>query len=79
MHEHSTNEVVTMGKTLTRIVNHRNIVTPSDRGCYQPIEHVSLCAQEFFGRPEEPLEPPLDPKVLQERARIDRETLKPGT
>ena len=64
MHEHSTNEVVTVGKTLTRIVTHSDIVTPSDRGCYQPIEHASLCAHEFSGMPEEPTEPPLDLKLL---------------
>ena len=39
----------------------------------------NFCAPEFFGRPEGPTEPPLDPKVLQERARTDRETLKPRT
>ena len=40
---------------------------------------VISCAHKFSGKPEEPKEPPLDPKVLQERARTDRETLKSGT
>ena len=40
---------------------------------------VISCAHKFFGKSEEPKEPPSDPKVLQETPRTHRETSKAGT